>query len=145
MNRALQWKLIGGFLLVFIAGATTGAFLGASHARHLFFEPPRREMIGERMRERLRAELNLTADQLAKISPIIDKTAAQLEQTRRETGGRVRELFTRAHREMSAYLDTEQRIKLQKMEERHRRWMGRGREHREQRRTPPGPPEYKRE
>ena len=27
MNRALQWKLIVGFILVFIAGAITGAFL----------------------------------------------------------------------------------------------------------------------
>jgi len=28
MNRALQWKLIAGFLLVFVAGGITGAFLG---------------------------------------------------------------------------------------------------------------------
>ena len=38
MNRALQWKLIGGFILVFIAGGITGAFFGGLHARHLFSE-----------------------------------------------------------------------------------------------------------
>ena len=93
MNFALKWKLIAGFLLVFIAGGMTGAFFGASHARHLFFESPRHGIIGERMRERLRAQLNLTPEQVAKISPIIDKTAAQLEQERRDTGKRVHELM----------------------------------------------------
>jgi hypothetical protein len=33
MNRALQWKLIAGFLLVFVAGGITGAFVGGSYAR----------------------------------------------------------------------------------------------------------------
>lgn len=121
MNRGLKWKLITGFLLVFVAGGMTGAFFGASHARHLFFESPPGAM-GERMRERLR-ELDLTPEQMAKISPIIDKTAAQLEQTRHETGRRVHELLMEAHREMAAHLSDEQRAKLQAMEARHHQWM----------------------
>ena len=60
MNRALQWKLIAGFLLVFVAGGITGAFVGGSYARHHFFELHRPERIGAQMKERLRAELNLT-------------------------------------------------------------------------------------
>lgn len=126
MNRALQWKLIAGFLLVFIAGGTTGAFFGASYARHVFFEPPRRAMMGERMRERLRTQLDLTPEQLAKISPIIDKTAAQLDQIRRDTGQRVRGLMQDAHQEMAATLTDDQRAKLQQIEARHRHWHGRG-------------------
>ena len=137
MNRALQWKLIGGFLLVFIAGATTGGFFGASHARHLFFGSPHRGAIAERMRHRLQAELNLTPEQLANISPIIDKTAAQLEQTRRETGRRVHQLFVDAHREMGPYLTAQQREKLQEMEARHGRWKERRRDR--HRGPPPGP------
>ena len=138
MNRALQWKLIVGFLLVFIAGATTGGFLGASHARRLFFEPPQHGIMAQRMRDRLRVQLKLTPEQLDKISPIIDKTAAQLEQTRRDTGRRVRELFTEAHREMAPHLTAEQRAKLQEMEERHRRWTEHGRGFHD--RPPPPPP-----
>jgi Spy/CpxP family protein refolding chaperone len=122
MNRALQWKVIAGFLLVFIAGGTTGAFFGASHARHLFFQPPR----GAMMRERLRAQLNLSPEQLAKISPIIDKTAAQLEQIRRETGRQVRDLMKAAHQEMAVNLTDDQRAKLETIEARHRRWHERG-------------------
>ena len=126
MNRALQWKLIAGFLLVFIAGGMTGAFFGASHARHLFSESPRHGIIGERMRDRLRAQLNLTPEQVAQISPIIEKTSAQLEQERRDTGRRVHELITAAHREIATNLTEAQRAKLEEMEARRQRWHGRG-------------------
>src|SRR6266567_6705654 len=122
MNRALQWKLIAGFLLVFVAGGITGAFVGGSYARHHFFELHRPERIGAQMKERLRAELNLTPEQVAKISPIIDKTAEQLRDIRRDTARRVHETIAEAHRQMAANLTDEQRQKLQQIQERHRRW-----------------------
>ena len=75
MNRALQWKLIAGFILVFFAGGISGAFLGGLYARHHFFQLHHPQLIAARMKERLRAELNLTPEQAAKISPIIDKAA----------------------------------------------------------------------
>jgi len=122
MNEALKWKLIAGFLLVFIAGGITGAFFGGSYARHHFFELRHPERIGGRMKERLRSELNLTPDQVAKISPIIDKATGQLRDIRRETGRRVRAAIADAHRQMAAELTDEQRQKLKQMEARHRRW-----------------------
>jgi Spy/CpxP family protein refolding chaperone len=122
MNRALQWKLIAGFLLVFVAGGITGAFVGGSYARHHFFELHRPERIGAEMKERLRAELNLTPEQFAKISPIVDKTAAQLRVIRRETRRRVHQVMAEAHQQMTPNLTDEQRQKLQHIEERHRRW-----------------------
>jgi Spy/CpxP family protein refolding chaperone len=123
MNPALKWKLIVGFVLVFLAGGMTGAFFGASHARHLFFGPPSKIM-SERMRNRLRWQLHLTDEQVAKISPIIDKTAVQLQEIRRSTGLRVHETIAEAHREMAADLTPEQRVKLQEMEARHQHWRG---------------------
>jgi Spy/CpxP family protein refolding chaperone len=122
MNRALQWKLIAGFLLVFVAGGITGAFVGGSYARHHFLELHRPERIGAQMKDRLRAELGLTPEQVAKISPIIDQTAAQLRVIRRDTGQRVHQVMADAHRKMAANLTDEQRQKLQQIEERHRRW-----------------------
>src|SRR5213075_2604820 len=122
MNRVLQWKLIGGFILVFIAGGITGAFFGGLHARHVFFEFHHPELIGIRMKEELRRELNLTPEQVAKISPIIDKTAVQLADVRRDTGRRVHEIILEAHREMAANLTEDQRLKLQEIESRQRRW-----------------------
>ena len=120
MNRALKWKLIAGFLLVFLAGGLTGAFLGASHVRHFFFKHHHRGDIGERMRDRLRRELDLTPEQVARISPILDKTAAQLQQMRRDSGQRVREILDETHRQIAPTLTDEQRQKLQRMKERHR-------------------------
>jgi Spy/CpxP family protein refolding chaperone len=122
MNRALQWKLVAGFLLVFLAGGVTGAFVGAAHARHFFFMAPRPAVISERMRERLQRQLNLTPEQVAKISPILDKAAAQLREVRRDTGRRVHEIIAESHREMAGILTDEQRQKLRQIEERHRRW-----------------------
>jgi Spy/CpxP family protein refolding chaperone len=119
MNRALQWKLIAGFLLVFVAGGITGVLVGGSYAR---FELRHPERIGGRMKDRLRAELNLTPEQLAKISPIIDKTTAQLRDIRRDTGRRVRQTIADAHRQMAPELTDQQRQKLKQIEERHRRW-----------------------
>jgi Spy/CpxP family protein refolding chaperone len=122
MNRVLQWKLIAGFLLVFVAGGITGAFVGGLYARHHFFELHHPERIAGQMKERLRTELNLTPEQLAKVSPIIDKTTAQLRDIRRDTGRRVHEIIIDAHRQMAAQLTDEQRQKLTQMEERHRRF-----------------------
>jgi Spy/CpxP family protein refolding chaperone len=122
MNQALKWKLIAGFILVFVAGGISGAFLGGLYARHLFFGFHQPEQIGARMKERLRTELNLTPEQVAKISPIIDKTALQLREIRRETARHVHETIAEAHRQMAANLTDEQRQKLQQIEERHRRW-----------------------
>jgi hypothetical protein len=124
MNRALQWKLIAGFILVFIAGGTTGAFFTVAHSRRVFIESHDTDVMSERMRQRLRVELKLTPDQLEKISPIIERSATQLEQIRRETGRKVHETFLQAHREMSVYLTDEQRAKLERIEARHRRWHG---------------------
>src|SRR6266487_6882195 len=122
MNRALQWKLIAGFILVFIAGGISGAFLGGLYAQQHFLEFHRPELIGARMKERLRAELNLTPEQVAQISPIIDKTADQLREIRRDTARRVHESMAEAHRQIAVNITDEQRQKLQQIEERHRRW-----------------------
>jgi Spy/CpxP family protein refolding chaperone len=122
MNQALKWKLIAGFLLVFVAGGITGAAVGGLYARQHFFALHHPERIGARMKERLRAELNLTPEQLAKISPIIDKTAVQLREIRRETGHRVHQTMAEAHQQIAVNLSDEQRRKLRQIEQQHRRW-----------------------
>ena len=121
MNRGLKWKLAAGFLLVFLAGGAAGVYLGASHTAHFFMGGPHRPgFLAERMRSRLRWQLHLTDDQMKKISPIIDKTAGQLEQIRAESSRRVHETFAESHREMAAELTPEQRAKLQEMQARQR-------------------------
>ena len=121
MNQVSKWKLIAGFLLVFVAGGITGAALGGLYARHLFVEFHRPGRVADKMKERLRAELSLTPEQVAKVSPIVDTTAAQLQEIRRDTGRRVHEIMAEAHKEIAVNLTDEQRQKFQQLQERHRR------------------------
>jgi gas vesicle protein len=123
MNTALKWKLIAGFLLVFVAGGLTGGFIGAKHARHLFLGPPHSHRLPDRMRERLQRQLDLTPDQTAKISPIIDQTSSKLEAIRIETARRVRATLEESHRQIAPELTPEQREKLEKIERSHKKTM----------------------
>src|SRR5256885_2124466 len=122
MNSALKWKLIAGFLLVFIAGGATGIFVTMAVGHHFMFGQHRHGFVAQAMKNRLRWQLRLTDEQMAKISPIIDKTGAQLEQIRGDTGRRVRDAIAEAHREIAPILTPEQQQRLQQMEERRRRW-----------------------
>lgn len=139
MNEALKWKLITGFLLVFLAGGVTGAFIAAKTTRHHLFATSHHEIAAQRMRERLRSELDLTPEQLAKISPVIDKAAAQLETIRRDTARRVRDTFADMHKQIGTDLTPEQRTALEQMRERHHKSMRRH-HHRRDRRMPERPP-----
>src|SRR5207244_12058642 len=117
MKSALKWKLIAGFLLVFVAGGITGMALGGLYARHLFFEFHQPRLVVVRMKERLRTELSLTPEQVAKVSPIVDKTAAKLQEIRRDTGRRVHDIIAEAHKEISSNLPDEQRTQIRKIGE----------------------------
>ena len=123
MNSTLKWKLIVGFLLVFIAGGATGVFVMMTVGHHFMFAEHRHGMVAQTMKNRLRWHLRLTDEQMAKISPIIDKTGAQLEDLRGDTGKRVRDLIAESHREIAQYLTPEQQQRLKQMEERRRQWM----------------------
>jgi Spy/CpxP family protein refolding chaperone len=137
MNAALKWKLIAGFLLVFVAGGVTGGFLAASTMRHYFLSGRHHSIAAQHMRERLKAQLNLTPEQMAKISPVIDKTAAQLEDIRKDTARRVHDTFSNAHEQIAADLNPEQRAKLEQLRQRHHRL--RARFHRKQGGIPASP------
>ena len=129
MNAALKWKLVAGFLLVFIAGGVTGAFFAANMARHYFTGPPDHALIAQRMRERLQMQLRLTPEQMQKISPIIERSAAQLEEIRMDSARKVRQTFAETHREMAANLTEEQRQRLDQMRHRHQHWLEMHRRH----------------
>jgi Spy/CpxP family protein refolding chaperone len=136
MNKSLRWKLILAFVLVFLAGVACG-FFGTVHAHH-FFARMDSESMAQHMKQRLRAELKLTPEQMQQISPIIDHAASQLQTKREQTMRDVHEIFEQTHRDMEPFLTPEQRTRLEHLEKRHRHllhrhgFMGRG--------PPPPPP-----
>ena len=124
MNNALKWKLALACLLVFVAGAATGAFFGVHHLRHhVILGPPHSGDVPDRMREHLRRALGLTAEQEAKIAPIVDATGAKLETIRIETAERVRTVMEESKAQVAPFLTAEQQKKLEKLEAQHRKMM----------------------
>ena len=121
MNSTLKWKLVSGFLLVFVAGGMTGALVSAVWARK--FSPPHHGLVAEHMRARLQRELRLSPDQVQKITPTIERSAAELERIRLASARRVRQTFDATHREISENLTDEQRQRLQRMRMRRAHWV----------------------
>jgi Spy/CpxP family protein refolding chaperone len=119
MNNALKWKLAFAFLLVFVAGVTTGGLLCTLHVRRHFLGPPHSGEMGDRMREHLRRALDLTPEQAAKIAPVVDATSAKLEAIRVETAQRVRNAMEESERQISPELTPEQQKKLEKLKLEH--------------------------
>jgi hypothetical protein len=89
------------------------------------------------LREHLKRALDLTPEQAAKISPVVDATSAKLEAIRVETAQRVRNTMDDAERQILPELTADQQQKLQTMKSRHRRWLL----HQGFMQPPPGPPE----
>jgi Spy/CpxP family protein refolding chaperone len=124
MNSSLKGKLALAFLLVFVAGAATGAFLGLHHlTHHIVLGPPHSGDVPDRMREHFRRALGLTAEQENKIAPIIDATSAKLETIRVETAERVRTVMEESKRQVAPLLTAEQQKKLEKLDSEHRKMM----------------------
>jgi Spy/CpxP family protein refolding chaperone len=124
MNSSLKGKLALAFLLVFVAGAATGAFLGLHHlTHHIVLGPPHSGDVPDRMREHFRRALSLTAEQESKIAPIIDATSAKLETIRVETAERVRTVMEESKRQVAPLLTAEQQKKLEKLDSEHRKMM----------------------
>ncbi len=144
MNAALKGKLIAGFILAFLAGGVTGSFFtfheGGTWRRH--FGHHSRDFTG-RMQERIESQLNLTPEQKAKIQPVFDQAAKELEQIRAETGAKVRRVFQQTHQALEPILTTEQQSRLKQIEQRthHEDGPGRHPRHRGLRRAPAEPEE----
>lgn len=119
MNNALKWKLAFAFLLVFIAGVTTGGLLSTHHIKRHFLGPPHSGDVSGRMREHLQQALDLTPEQSAKIAPIVDATSAKLEAIRVETAERVHKVMEDSKNEIAPQLTPEQQKKLQELKQRH--------------------------
>ena len=120
MTRKLKWAIAAGVLMVFIAGIATGAFIGARKAHDVLAFKHQGRM-GERMRGHLIRELELTPDQIDKVSPIIDDTSRRLHEIRRESRRRVAETMQQSHSAMAPHLTPQQRERLETIKHRHKR------------------------
>ena len=119
-----MWRIAVGVLVVFAAGVATGMFVGTRKAHDVLVFKHHGRM-GERMRQHLIRELELTPEQVEKVSPIIDDTSQRLQQIRRESGRRVAETMRESHSAMAPHLTQQQRERLETMKMRHKRHLRR--------------------
>ena len=111
MRKVKPWLFIA---VIFIAGAVAGAALTMSFGppfRHLPFQAMNKQWM-----DRLTKELDLTADQQAKIQPIVTDSANQLQAVRREQFEKVTKIVDTTNKAIAAVLTPEQRQKLEKIE-----------------------------
>jgi Spy/CpxP family protein refolding chaperone len=120
MSRSLKWRLIVGFVLVFIAGTATGLFAGAWHAREAFVGR-HGGMMGPRLRQHIQRELDLTPEQLRQVDPILREMTQQLQTIRRESGRRVAETMEQSRRALEPHLTPEQQQRMEEMKRQHMR------------------------
>jgi hypothetical protein len=121
MSTSLKWRLGLGFFLAFVAGGATGGFLAASHARHLRTDfAHAHHWLTERMRSRMKEELDLTPEQIEKTAPIFDHTASKLERIRVETSARVHQVIAETNSALAPELTESQRANLEALETRPR-------------------------
>jgi protein CpxP len=101
--------------VIFVAGILTGASLTIALSPHLTHAPGPHDMRKSWM-ARLTERLNLTADQQAKIQPIVTDAETKIQALHREEVGRGSQIFKSAHDQISALLTPAQQVELQKME-----------------------------
>lgn len=116
MSGPLRWKLLFGFVLVFLAGLAAGVYLGTLQSHKQQAEVAPRRPLAERVRARMEAQLGLTPEQVSKTSPIFEKTALSLDGIRTETANRVRQTLATADQELFPLLTPEQREKLKSIQ-----------------------------
>ena len=118
MTASLKARLIAGFILAFLAGGATGAFFTFHQARDW-----RRHFghhshgLTEHLGDRLKAQLDLTPEQMVKVQPILDQAGKKLQQIRSETGTRVRQVMADTNQALQPILTDAQRARLQKIEQ----------------------------
>jgi len=111
-TKLKSWFFIG---LIFAAGIVTGVALTVALSPH--FGPPGAQQMKARWMMYLTRQLNLTADQQAKIDPILNDAENQMQAARKDNMDRVSQIIKKTNDQISAILTPEQKATLDKMSE----------------------------
>ena len=113
----LSKRKLGLYLLaLFLAGGGSGALISWQIYRRTPVAPSPPAQIGARLRARLQSALNLTPDQMQKLSPLIDQAMTRVEVIRRETAGQVFANVSNFDQQVLLVLTPEQKAKFEEFE-----------------------------
>jgi Spy/CpxP family protein refolding chaperone len=140
MSASLKWKLVAGFVLAFLAGGAVGGFIAFHQTRGWHPEFGRHpHAFTERMRIRMKSQLDLTPEQVAKVDPILNHATEELQKIRADTGAKVRQVANETNQALAPLLTDTQRVKLKELQEQSHHGEGRPHgPHRHRGESPPG-------
>jgi Spy/CpxP family protein refolding chaperone len=123
MKTLTKRKAICYLVAIFLVGAATGAGGHTSGKHRKFGPPPHSEDMARHIGDTLKGRLELSADQMTKIVPIIQQACGEVQGIHRDSGKRVSQIFQDMNQRMAEYLTPEQRVKLDELErERQESW-----------------------
>lgn len=112
--------------LIFLAGAVTGATIGARFVHFGPSHPPRRpgdpEEFARHLFQNMKERLKLSADQAAKIEPIFRAGFEQVRSIQDKSLAQVEEAISLNHAEIASQLTEEQKSELAKMDQERKDW-----------------------
>lgn len=109
-------KLATYILLIFLAGAGSGALVAWQVSRRVPVAPLPPAEIGARLRARFQSQLALTPDQVQKIDPMIDQAMLRVEAIRQETASHVFANVSKLHEQVLTVLTPEQKTQFEELE-----------------------------
>jgi Spy/CpxP family protein refolding chaperone len=115
-----SWLLLGG---IFVIGLVTGSALTIGLGPP-FLHPPMDRDMKKHWLAHLTDKLALTANQQAKVEPILADAAEKLHGLARDEKQRGAQIFKSADDQIAALLTPDQQAKLQKMEEEREKMFG---------------------
>ena len=112
MSKLKPWLLLA---VIFVVGVITGSALTIGLASH-FMHPSGGQQMKQHWMMMLTRQLNLTADQQAKIQPILTDADTKIQALHRDEVDRGSQIIKAANDQISAILTPEQQAQMKKME-----------------------------
>lgn len=132
MNALYRYKTIIYLCAVFLTGVIAGGAVGYGLAHRTFFRPPTKNEMARHILSDLTKELQLTQEQVAQVTPLIENAAKRIHEVNQRAFNQVKEVIQSTDKELSNFLTAEQKKLLEEMHKRRDRNRPGG--------PPPGPP-----
>ena len=116
MTSGSKWKVLAYAMVLFVAGAITGAMVMRPKVEASPLKLNRSTEIAAKIQDRLNTRLHLTPDQITKIHPIVLKASDDLEASHRDCLIRIMDVLNGMHSQLSPDLTPEQKEALKQIE-----------------------------
>lgn len=110
MNRVSPRQLVAYLIAIFVFGAAAGAIGGYSWGKRSVARWPDRSKMREKIQAKITADLGLSPEQVAKVSPLIDRHMEELDSLNQEHHRQISASMSRQRDRIADILTPDQRI-----------------------------------